>query len=122
MPKHKMVPVVYDSVGKETFSQSLGCLRPRGLLVSFGQSSGAIDPIDPAILAQKGSLYLTRPTIRTYADRRADLLAMSRNLFEVVLSGAVDIRIRQTYTLRDAAEAHRDLQRRRTVGSTVLIV
>jgi NADPH:quinone reductase len=117
-----MVPVVYDSVGKDTFSASLDCLAPRGLMVLFGQSSGAVEPVDLGILAQKGSLYVTRPTLRTYADKRADLLAMARDLFDVVLAGAVKIEVNQTYPLRDAIKAHQDLQARKTTGSTVLTV
>jgi NADPH:quinone reductase len=118
----KMVPVVYDSVGKDTFMASLDCLRPFGLMVSFGQSSGPIGPVDLGILAQKGSLFVTRPTLRTYADKRSDLLAIAQDLFEVVLSGAVRIEVNQTYPLKDAVEAHRDLQSRRTTGSTILTV
>jgi len=118
----EMVPVVYDSVGKDTFFASLDCLRPLGLMVSFGQSSGSIGPVDFGILAQKGSLYVTRPTLRTYADKRADLLAIARDLFNVVLSGAVRIEISQTYPLHDAAQAHRDLEARKTTGSTILTV
>jgi NADPH2:quinone reductase len=117
-----MVPVVYDSVGKDTFSASLDCLASRGLMVLFGQSSGAVEPVDLGILAQKGSLYVTRPTLRSYADRRADLLAMAQELFAVVLSGAVKIEVNQTYPLRDAAKAHQDLQARKTTGSTILTV
>lgn len=116
------LPVVFDSVGKDTFMKSLDCLRPRGLMVSFGQASGAIGPVDLGIFAQKGSLFLTRPTLVTYAARREDLLAMARDLFEVVLSGAVRIEINQTYPLHDAAQAHRDLQSRKTTGSTVFAV
>jgi NADPH:quinone reductase len=115
-----MVPIVYDSVGKDTFSASLDCLAPRGLMVLFGQSSGAVEPIDLNILAQKGSLYLTRPTLRTYADKRTDLLAMAQDLFDVVLAGVVKIEVSQTYPLRDAIKAHQDLQARKTTGSTVL--
>jgi len=118
----KMVPVVYDSVGKDTFFASLDCLAPRGLMVLFGQSSGAVEPVDLGILAQKGSLYVTRPTLRTYADKRADLLAMVQELFDVVRSGAVKIEVNQTYPLRDAAKAHQDLQARKTTGSTILTV
>jgi NADPH2:quinone reductase len=116
------LPVVYDSVGKDTFLKSLDCLRPKGLVVSFGQSSGPIGPIDLGIFAQKGSLFFTRPTLNTYAAKRADLLTMAQDLFAVVLSGAVRIVVNQTYPLKDAAQAHRDLEERRTVGSTVLIV
>jgi NADPH2:quinone reductase len=116
------LPVVYDSVGKDTFLKSLDCLRPKGLVVCFGQSSGPIGPIDLGIFAQKGSLFFTRPTLNTYAAKRADLLTMAQDLFAVVLSGSVRIVVNQTYPLKDAAQAHRDLEGRRTVGSTVLIV
>lgn len=91
-------------------------------MVLFGQSSGAVEPIDLSILAQKGSLYVTRPTLRTYADKRTDLLAMAQDLFDVALSGAVKIEVNQTYRLRDAAKAHHDLQACKTTGSTILIV
>ena len=116
------LPVVYDFVGKDTFMKSLDCLRPKGMMVSFGQSSGPVGPVDLGIFGQKGSLFFTRPTLNTYAAARADLLAMAKDLFEVVLSGAVKIEINQTYPLKDAAQAHRDLESRKTVGSTVLIV
>jgi NADPH2:quinone reductase len=119
--EHKL-PVVYDSVGKDTFMKSLDCLRPKGMMVSFGQSSGPVGPVDLGIFGQKGSLFFTRPTLNTYAAARADLLAMAKDLFEVVLSGAVKIAIKQTYPLKDAALAHRDLEARKTVGSTVLTV
>jgi NADPH2:quinone reductase len=117
-----MVPVVYDSVGKDTFAASLDCLAPRGLMVLFGQSSGAVEPLNLGILAQKGSLYVTRPTLGTYAAKRADLLAMAQDLFDVVLTGTVKIEINQTYPLREAAKAHQDLQARKTTGSTILTV
>jgi NADPH:quinone reductase len=110
--------VVYDSVGKDTFMKSLDCLRPRGLMVSFGQSSGPVGPVDLGIFARKGSLFFTRPTLNTYAAKRADLLAMAKDLFEMVVSGVVKIEIRQTFPLKDAAQAHRELQSRKTVGST----
>lgn len=118
----KKLPVVYDSVGKDTFYKSLDCLAPLGLMVSFGQSSGAIGPVDLGILAAKGSLFLTRPTLNTYTATREDLLTAARELFEVVQSGAVKIAVNQTYPLRDAARAHRDLQDRKTTGQTVLTV
>jgi NADPH2:quinone reductase len=115
------VAVVYDSVGRDTFCKSLDCLRPLGMLVSFGQSSGPVEPIDPGILAVKGSLYLTRPTLMTYTARREDLVATASELFEVVASGAVKIKVNQTYPLHNAAQAHRDLEARKTTGSTLLI-
>jgi NADPH:quinone reductase len=117
----KGVPVVYDSVGKSTFDSSLDCLAPFGMLVSFGQSSGKIPPVDLGILSQKGSLYVTRPTLMTYTAARSDLLASAKELFEVVTSGAVKIEINQRLPLRDAAEAHRALEGRRTTGSTLLL-
>jgi NADPH:quinone reductase len=118
----RKLPVVYDSVGKDTFYKSLDCLAPLGLMASFGQSSGAIGPVDIGILAAKGSLFLTRPTLNTYVARREDLLTAARELFEVVGSGAVKIAVNQTYPLRDAARAHRDLESRKTTGQTVLTV
>jgi NADPH:quinone reductase len=120
--RDQKLPVVYDSVGKDTFMKSLDCLRPRGLMVSFGQSSGPVGPIELGIFAQKGSLFFTRPTLNNYASARSDLLAMAKDLFDVVRSGAVKIEINRTYPLKDAAQAHRDLESRRTVGSTVLTV
>jgi len=119
--KGKGVPVVYDGVGKDTFMDSLDCLSPRGLMVSFGNASGAVPPFNPAILAGKGSLFLTRPTLATYTASRADLVKSAQELFSVVKSGAVKIRINQTYPLREAAQAHADLEARKTTGSTVLI-
>jgi len=117
----KGVDVVYDSVGKDTFMPSLDCLRPLGTLVSFGQSSGNPPPLDVGILSKKGSLYVTRPTIVTYTASRDDLLGLAAELFDVVASGAVRIEIGSTFALRDAAEAHRALESRRTTGSTLLI-
>jgi NADPH:quinone reductase len=117
----KGVPVVYDSVGKDTFEKSLDCLAPRGMLVTFGQSSGSIPPLNLGILSQKGSLYVTRPTLVTYNAAREDLLASAKALFDVVQSGAVKIEINQTFALRDAAEAHRALEGRKTTGSTLLL-
>ena len=114
------VPVVYDAVGRDTFAGSLDCLRPRGMLVSFGQSSGKIDPFDIGILSAKGSLYLTRPTLMTYTASRADLEASARALFDVVAGGAVRITVNQTFPLAEAADAHRALESRRTTGSTIL--
>ena len=118
----KKVPVVYDSVGKDTFYKSLDCLAPLGLMASFGQSSGAIGPVDIGILAGKGSLFLTRPTLNTYTASRQDLLTAAGDLFDVVKKGVVKLAINQTYPLRDAARAHRDLQDRKTTGSTVFTV
>jgi NADPH2:quinone reductase len=115
------VPVVFDSVGQATFAASLDCLRPRGLLVLFGQSSGVVPPFDVGTLAAKGSLYLTRPTLFQYIASSAELLDAASALFDVVRSGAVTIQIGQTYPLRDAAAAHRDLEARRTNGSTLLL-
>ena len=118
----KKLPVVYDSVGKDTFYKSLDCLAPLGLMASFGQSSGAIGPVDIGILAGKGSLFLTRPTLNTYTATREDLLGAANDLFDVVQKGAVKIQINQSYPLREAARAHRDLQDRKTTGSTVFTV
>ena len=115
------VPVVYDAVGRDTFEGSLDCLQPRGMLVSFGQSSGKINPFDVGILSAKGSLYITRPTLMTYTASRADLEASAQALFDVVGSGAVRITVNQTFPLADAVAAHRALESRRTTGSTVLM-
>jgi NADPH2:quinone reductase len=115
------VAVVYDSVGQATFMGSLDCLRPLGMMVSFGNASGAVPPFEPGILAAKGSLFLTRPNLMTYTAKRADLLASAAELFEVVASGAVKIEVRQTYPLAETARAHRDLEARQTTGSTVLL-
>jgi len=116
------LPVVYDSVGKDTFLRSFDCLAPRGMMVSFGQSSGAVEPFAPALLAQKGSLFLTRPTLFTYIADPADLRAAAADLFAMVTSGNVTIEINQRFALADAADAHRALEARRTTGSTVLMV
>ncbi len=113
------VDVVYDSVGQATFMKSLDCLRPMGMMVSFGQSSGPMPPLDLAVLAQKGSLFLTRPTLMTYTAKRDDLLAHARDLFEVIQSGAVKVEVRRTYPLAEASRAHRDLEGRKTTGSSV---
>ena len=115
------VPVVYDGVGKATFLPSLDCLRPLGLMVSFGNASGAVDAFNPAILSQKGSLFLTRPTLFTYTAKRDDLLQAAKELFDVVKKKVVKISVNQTYPLREAAQAHRDLEARKTTGSTVLL-
>lgn len=117
----KGVDVVYDSVGQYTFMKSLDCLRPLGIMVSFGQSSGPVPPFDPSVLSVKGSLFLTRPTLMTYTAKREDLLLHAQDLFEVVEKGAVKIEVRQTYPLAQVAQAHRDLEDRRTTGSSILI-
>jgi NADPH2:quinone reductase len=117
----RKLPVVYDSVGRDTFMKSLDCLRPRGILASFGQSSGTVAPLDLAILAQKGSLSVTRPTLASFIASREDLAQTAAELFEVVAQGKVKIAVNQTYPLRDAAQAHRDLEARKTTGSIVLL-
>ncbi len=115
------VPVVYDSIGRDTFMGSLDCLRPFGMMVSFGSASGPVPPFDLNILAPKGSLFVTRPTIVTYTAKRADLLQSAKELFEIVASGKVKIEVNQTYALKDAAAAQIDLAARKTTGSTVLL-
>ena len=115
------VDVVYDSVGQATFMNSLECLKPMGMMVSFGQSSGPVQPLELGVLAAKGSLFLTRPSLMTYTARREDLLAHARDLFEVVENGAVKIEVNQTYPLAEAARAHQDLENRKTTGSTILL-
>jgi NADPH2:quinone reductase len=119
--KGKGVPVVYDGVGKDTFTDSLDCLAPLGLMASFGNASGPVPPVNIGILATKGSLFLTRPTLVNYTATPEDLASAARELFSVVKKGAVKIRINQTYPLREAAQAHRDLESRKTTGSTVLL-
>ena len=116
------VPVVYDSVGRDTFNKSLDCLAPMGLLALFGQASGPVPPFDLGLLAAKGSLFVTRPTLFSYTAKRADLEASAAALFDVVQRGVVKITVNQTYALRDAAQAHRDLEARRTTGSTLFTV
>ncbi|MEQ1938705.1 quinone oxidoreductase [Mesorhizobium sp. CN5-321] len=113
--------VVYDSVGKDTFEGSLDCLKPLGLLALFGQSSGPVPPFNLGVLSQKGSLYITRPTLFVYVAKREDLEASASALFDVVGKGIVDIRINQRYSLKDAAQAHADLEARRTTGTTILV-
>lgn len=115
------VPVVYDSVGKSTFQESLDCLEPLGLMVSFGNASGPVPPFELATLSAKGSLFITRPTLNTYTSRRADLERTADELFEMVLSGKVKIEPRHTYALKDAARAQQDLESRRTTGSIILL-
>jgi NADPH:quinone reductase len=116
----KMVPVVYDGVGKATWEASLDCLAPRGLMVSFGNASGPVGLIDPLILSAKGSLFLTRPTLFHYTMSAEELQAAADDLFSVVLAGAVTIRINQTYALGDVAQAHKALESRRTTGASIL--
>ena len=118
----KKLPVIYDSVGKDTFMQSLDCLQPRGLMVLFGASSGPVPPLDLSVLAQKGSLMVTRPTLATFIASRAQLEENTSDLFEAVATGKVKIHVNQTYALKDAATAHRDLEARKTTGATVLTV
>ncbi|OIR16254.1 quinone oxidoreductase 1 [mine drainage metagenome] len=118
----KKLPVVYDSVGKDTFMKSLDCLQPRGLMVLFGSSSGAVPPFDLTVLSQKGSLLVTRPTLATFIATRALLEENSADLFDAVSSGKVKININQSYPLKDTAQAHRDLEARKTTGSTALTV
>jgi NADPH2:quinone reductase len=116
------LPVVYDSVGRDTFMRSLDCLKLRGLMVSFGNASGPVEPFSPLLLSQKGSLYLTRPTLFHYVATRQQLEQSAGELFEMVTSGKVKIEVQQRFALKDAAEAHRALQARKTTGSTILTV
>jgi NADPH2:quinone reductase len=116
----KGVPVVYDSVGKDVWQGSMDCLAPLGMYVNFGNASGPMPAIEPLLLAQKGSLFLTRPTLFTYTAKREDLVACAQDLFDVVLAGKVKIAIDQRYAMADAAQAHRDLESRKTTGSSVL--
>ena len=115
------VPVVYDGIGKDTFNDSLDCLRPLGLMVAYGNASGPVPPVNLGILSQKGSLYVTRPTLMTYTAKREDLVKAASDLFAVVKARKVKIAINQTYPLAEAAQAHRDLESRKTTGSTVLL-
>ena len=119
--KGKGVPVVYDGIGKDTFMDSLDCLAPLGLMVSYGNASGAVPPFNIGMLAQKGSLFLTRPTLGNYIATREELDIAARELFSVIKKGAVKLKINQTYPLREAAQAHIDLQNRKTTGQTVLL-
>ncbi|UCV29078.1 quinone oxidoreductase family protein [Ferribacterium limneticum] len=115
------VAVVYDGVGKDTFMGSLDSLRPMGMMVAYGNASGPVPPLDLLLLSQKGSLFITRPTIMSYTAKRADLVALGAELFEAVVSGQVRVEVNQTYALKDAAQAHRDLEARKTTGSTILL-
>jgi NADPH2:quinone reductase len=116
------LPVVYDSVGKDTFLKSLDCLQRRGMMVTFGQSSGAVEPIQTGLLSAKGSLFLTRPTLGHYTANRTEVLETANDLFDVVKRGIVKIAVNQAYALKDAAQAHRDLEGRKTTGATVLTI
>jgi len=115
------VAVVYDAVGKAVFMDSLDCLQPLGMMVTFGNASGPVPSFEPALLSAKGSLFLTRPTLMNYTAKRADLVASATELFDVVSSGAVKIEVQQTYPLAETAQAHRDLEARKTTGSTLLL-
>jgi NADPH2:quinone reductase len=117
----KGVAVVYDSVGKDTFMTSLDALRPHGMMVTFGNATGPVDPVAPVELAKRGSLYLIRPVLFDYIANREDLMTAASELFEVIAQGAVTISINQRYALKDAAQAHRDLEARKTTGSTILL-
>jgi NADPH:quinone reductase len=118
----KKVPVVYDGVGRDTFMKSLDCLARRGIMVSFGNASGPVDPFPATLLAQKGSLFLTRPTLYDYVITREELETAAKALFDVVESGMVKVEVKQRFPLKDAAEAHRTLEARKTSGSTVLAI
>jgi len=113
------VPVVYDAVGKDTYETSLDCLAPRGMFVSFGSASGPVESVSPKDLAAKGSLFFTRPSLMTYTAKREDLLTSAQELMELVKTGVIDIKIDQRYALKDAEQAHRDLEARKTTGSTI---
>jgi NADPH2:quinone reductase len=117
----KKCPVVYDSVGKDTFLKSLDCLQPRGLLALFGNASGPVDALNTGLLAQKGSLSVVRPTLMSYTAKREELVGAAKELFDLVLAGKIKVSPRQSYPLREAAQAHRDLEARKTTGSTVLV-
>jgi NADPH2:quinone reductase len=116
----KGVPVVYDSIGKDTFLAGLDCLSPRGIMVTYGNASGPVDPFSPAILAAKGSLFVTRPTLAHYTSTAAELQACADDLFAVIASGAVKVAINQRYALKDAAKAHDALTSKQTTGATIL--
>jgi NADPH2:quinone reductase len=116
-----LLPVVYDSIGKDTFVGSLDCLRPMGMMVSFGNASGPTPSFDSSMLASRGSLFFTRPSLMHYTAKREDLVSSARDLFDIVLSGKVKIEVRQRYALKDAVQAHRDLEARKTTGSTLLV-
>ena len=116
-----MVPVVYDSVGRDTFKASLECLAPLGMMVTYGSASGPVPPVDPSMLSAKGSLFLTRPSLATYTAKRSDLDTIASDLFSVIASGAVQADVHHSFPLEDAAVAHAALESRQTTGSTILI-
>ena len=117
----KKVPIVYDSIGKDTWVKSLDCLQPKGLMVTFGNASGPVDGVNMGILAAKGSLYVHRPTLVSYTSKREDLVASAKELFDHVIAGDIKVGPRQQYPLKEAAQAHRDLEGRKTTGSTILV-
>jgi NADPH2:quinone reductase len=117
----KLCEVVYDGVGRATFPGSLDCIKPLGMFVSFGSSSGSIEPFNIGLLQQKGSLFVTRPGLTVHTAKREDLLSIANNLFNVVASGKVKIPVNQKYALKDAVQAHRDLEAGKTIGSSVLL-
>jgi NADPH2:quinone reductase len=119
--KGEGVPVVYDSIGKDTFQGSLDCLRPLGMMVTFGNASGPVPPFDLLDLSKRGSLFITRPSLMAYTAKRGDLISMADELFEVVVAGRVKIEVKQTYALKNAAQAHRDLAARKTTGSSIML-
>lgn len=121
LTKGRGVPVVYDGVGKSTYPASLDCLQPRGMWITYGNASGPVPPVSPLTLLQKGSLFMTRPMLNHYIETNEELTSLARELFSVVRKGAVKIQVNQRYNLKDAAKAHRDLEKRKTTGSTVLI-
>ncbi|MBL4757920.1 MAG: quinone oxidoreductase [Rhizobiales bacterium] len=120
--KNKGVDVVYDGIGKDTFPGSLDCIRPLGMWITFGQASGSIPDINLALLSQKGSLFVTRPTLMTYIAKREDLVMSTKAMFGAISKGIIKVTVNQTYPLKDAAKAHRDLEGRKTTGATVLMV
>jgi NADPH2:quinone reductase len=115
------VAVVYDSIGKDTFMDSLSCLRPMGMMALFGAASGPVPPFDLGLLAKMGALFITRPTLFVYTAKRSDLVQTAGELFEMVTSGKVKIEVNQRYALKDAAKAQSDLEARKTTGSTILL-
>ena len=121
LTKGEGLPVVYDGVGKSTYPASLDCLRPRGIWITYGNASGPVPPVPPLTLMQKGSIFMTRPMLNHYIAENEELASLTRELFSVVRKGVVKIQVNQRYGLKDAAKAHRDLEKRKTTGSSVLI-